>query len=178
MRGGAVILAAAIVMAPLGARGADLVVWWERAQYDEEDQAVREIVAAFEQETGKEVDPKLGPQEELVADLMAALEAADGRRAAERRTGMAHPVYDDLPEGSPAVGIATVLAPAKLPDGPRPVITWIHGTTGVLQKCMPSLMTAPLARPLHRHPGVRRDHRPRLGRPTTRFPAWMVRTPT
>jgi hypothetical protein len=108
----------------------------EKARYDEEDQAGREIVAAFEQETGKEVEPKLGPQEELVADLMAA--------AAERLTAMAHPVYDDLPEGSPAVGIATVLTPAKLPDGPRPVITWVNGTAGALQKCMPSLVTAPL----------------------------------
>jgi ABC-type glycerol-3-phosphate transport system substrate-binding protein len=61
MRGRAVVLAAAIVMAPLGAWGADLVVWWEKGQYDEEDQAVREIVAAFEQETGKEVEPQLGP---------------------------------------------------------------------------------------------------------------------
>ena len=26
------LLAAAIVMAPLGARGADLVVWWEKGQ--------------------------------------------------------------------------------------------------------------------------------------------------
>jgi hypothetical protein len=42
MRGRAVVLAAAIAMAPLGARAADLVVWWEKGQYDEEDQAVRE----------------------------------------------------------------------------------------------------------------------------------------
>src|SRR5438874_547517 len=28
-------------------------------------------------------------------------------------------------------------------DAPRPVIAWQHGTTGLLQKCMPSLMSAP-----------------------------------
>ena len=67
-----------LTMAPLGARAADLVVWWEEGQYAEEDEAVREIVAAFEQETGKQVELVLGPQEELVADLVAALEA--GRR--------------------------------------------------------------------------------------------------
>jgi hypothetical protein len=36
MRSRAVILAVAIVMAPLGARGADLVVWWEEGFYAEE----------------------------------------------------------------------------------------------------------------------------------------------
>ena len=65
-------------MAPLGAQAADLVVWWEEGQAAEEDEAVREIVAAFEQESGKQVELVLGPQEELVADLVAALEA--GRR--------------------------------------------------------------------------------------------------
>jgi pimeloyl-ACP methyl ester carboxylesterase len=38
-----------------------------------------------------------------------------------------------------------VFAPLHLPPGPRPVITWEHGTTGVLQKCMPSLLSAPTA---------------------------------
>ena len=43
-------------MAPLGAQAADLVVWWEKGYYAQEDEAVREIVAAFEQETGKQVE--------------------------------------------------------------------------------------------------------------------------
>jgi len=67
-----------LILAPLSARGADLVVWWEKGQAAEEDEAVAEIIAAFEQETGKQVDLVLGPQEELVADLEAALQA--GRR--------------------------------------------------------------------------------------------------
>ena len=62
-------------MAPLGAQAADLVVWWEEGQAAEEDEAVREIIAAFEQDSGKQVELVLGPQEELVADLAAALEA-------------------------------------------------------------------------------------------------------
>ena len=75
MDGRAAVLAALPVTAPLGAKAADLVVWWEEGQAAEEDEAVREIVAAFEQETGKQVELVLGVQEELVADLVAALEA-------------------------------------------------------------------------------------------------------
>jgi hypothetical protein len=56
MRGRAVVLAAAIVMAPLGARGADLMAWWNEGYYAEEDAAIREIIAAFERETGKKVE--------------------------------------------------------------------------------------------------------------------------
>ena len=70
MRARAVALAVAIVLASLSARGADLVVWWEEGVYPEEDEAVREIIAAFEQDSGKQVDLVLGPQEELLADLV------------------------------------------------------------------------------------------------------------
>ncbi len=44
---------------------------------------------------------------------------------------------------TPATAVATVFAPVNMPPGPRPVITWEHGTTGVLQKCMPSLASVP-----------------------------------
>ena len=43
-------------MVPLGARAADLVVWWEKGVLPQEDAAVTEIIAAFEQETGKQVE--------------------------------------------------------------------------------------------------------------------------
>ncbi len=56
MRKQAVLVALALVLAPLGAQAADLVVWWEKGYYAEEDEAVREIIAAFEQETGKQVE--------------------------------------------------------------------------------------------------------------------------
>lgn len=46
---------------------------------------------------------------------------------------------------TPATAVATVFAPVQMPAGPRPVITWEHGTTGLLQKCMPSLISAPTA---------------------------------
>jgi multiple sugar transport system substrate-binding protein len=73
------VLAAALVCAPLGARAADLVVWWEEGQAAEEDEAVQEIIAAFEQNTGNQVELVLRPQEELEADLVAVVEA--GRRS-------------------------------------------------------------------------------------------------
>jgi multiple sugar transport system substrate-binding protein len=52
MRAHAIVFAAALLMLPLGARGADLVVWWEKGYYPQEDEAVREIIAAFEQASG------------------------------------------------------------------------------------------------------------------------------
>lgn len=44
---------------------------------------------------------------------------------------------------TPATAVATVFAPAAPPPGPRPVIAWAHGTTGLRQRCMPSLASSP-----------------------------------
>jgi pimeloyl-ACP methyl ester carboxylesterase len=46
-------------------------------------------------------------------------------------------------DNTPATAVATVFAPIDPPAGPRPVIAWEHATTGLLQKCMPSLLSAP-----------------------------------
>jgi pimeloyl-ACP methyl ester carboxylesterase len=46
---------------------------------------------------------------------------------------------------TPATAVATVFAPIDSLAGPRPVIAWEHGTTGLLQKCMPSVFSAPSA---------------------------------
>src|SRR5690349_14867090 len=56
MRVRAVLLAAALVLAPLGARAADLVVWWDKAFYPEEDQALAELTRAFEAKTGLKIE--------------------------------------------------------------------------------------------------------------------------
>jgi pimeloyl-ACP methyl ester carboxylesterase len=42
-----------------------------------------------------------------------------------------------------ATAVAVVIAPIHPPSGPRPVIMWEHATFGVLQKCMPSLLSEP-----------------------------------
>jgi pimeloyl-ACP methyl ester carboxylesterase len=48
-------------------------------------------------------------------------------------------------DNTPATAVATVFAPTDPLAGPRPVIAWEHGTTGLLQKCMPSLFSTPSA---------------------------------
>jgi uncharacterized membrane protein HdeD (DUF308 family) len=45
--------------------------------------------------------------------------------------------------GVPAVASAIVLAATDIPTGPRPVVAWAHGTTGVARGCAPSLLTDP-----------------------------------
>jgi multiple sugar transport system substrate-binding protein len=75
MRIEAVILAAALATAPLGTRAADLVVWWEKGFYPQEDEAVREIIAAFEQGSGKQVELVQPTQNEMVDQAPAAVEA-------------------------------------------------------------------------------------------------------
>jgi multiple sugar transport system substrate-binding protein len=85
-----VLLGAAIMMAPLGAKAADLVVWWEKGFYPQEDEAVAEIIAAFEQDAGKQVELTFYSQAELPDVIAAALEAgrppdfAFGTRIADR----------------------------------------------------------------------------------------------
>jgi multiple sugar transport system substrate-binding protein len=71
----AVFFAAAIVVAPLGSEAADLVVWWEKGFYPQEDEALAEIVAAFEQETGKQVELAFYETAEGPDKILAALEA-------------------------------------------------------------------------------------------------------
>jgi multiple sugar transport system substrate-binding protein len=77
MHRGAIVLAAALAMAPLGAQAADLVVWWEKGFYLQEDAAVAEIVAAFEQETGKQVELVQPEQNEIFDKAQAAIVAGN-----------------------------------------------------------------------------------------------------
>ena len=45
-------------------------------------------------------------------------------------------------DNTPAIAVATVFSPTGSSTSPRPVVAWEHGTTGLLQKCMPSLLSA------------------------------------
>src|SRR5215468_8014466 len=45
-------------------------------------------------------------------------------------------------DNTPATAVAIVFAPTDSSTGRRPVIAWEHATTGLLQKCMPSLLSA------------------------------------
>jgi multiple sugar transport system substrate-binding protein len=71
----ALVLAAALILAPLGAQAADLVVWWEEGSYPQEDEAVREIVATFEQDSGKQIELIQPEQYAMNDELRAALES-------------------------------------------------------------------------------------------------------
>lgn len=44
-------------------------------------------------------------------------------------------------DGRPATAVATVLAPAKPAPGASPVVMVFHGSAGIAQSCMPSLLT-------------------------------------
>jgi multiple sugar transport system substrate-binding protein len=75
MRGAAVVLTLALALAPPGARGADLVVWWEKGFYPQADEAVREIVGEFEQQTGKQVELVQPAEDEIMTLAASALQA-------------------------------------------------------------------------------------------------------
>jgi multiple sugar transport system substrate-binding protein len=77
MRGRASVVAACLVLVPVAAKCADLVVWWEKGFYPQEDQALREIVAAFEHKTGKQVELDFYPQAELPGKIVAAFDAGE-----------------------------------------------------------------------------------------------------
>ena len=62
----AIIVAMALMMALLSARGADLVVWWDKGYYAQEEAAARDPSAAFEQKTGSQVELAFHEQREAV----------------------------------------------------------------------------------------------------------------
>jgi multiple sugar transport system substrate-binding protein len=73
MRVRAILLTAALALVPLNVQAADLVVWWEEGFYPEEDQAARELVQAFEAETGRNVELVFQPYLEGPSKAEAAL---------------------------------------------------------------------------------------------------------
>src|SRR3954452_2819562 len=76
MRVRAILLAAVLILAPLAARAADLVVWWEEGYNPEEDQAAREVVTAFEHKTGERVEFVQYSQDDMPTRTLAAIEAS------------------------------------------------------------------------------------------------------
>ena len=70
-----VLLASTLLFTPLGAQAADLLVSWQKAYHAQEDKAIEEVIAAFEQESGKQVELSIVPMMEQPATIEAALEA-------------------------------------------------------------------------------------------------------
>ena len=75
MRSRAIALAAVLMMAPASAGAADLVVWWQESAYPEEGEALADVIAAFEQTNGKEVEVAFYGETELPTKIVSALEA-------------------------------------------------------------------------------------------------------
>jgi multiple sugar transport system substrate-binding protein len=75
MRCRALVLAAVLLLMAPCAQAADLVVWWEKGFYAQEDEALEEIIAAFEQKTGKQVELVFHEPAEAPDKIVAALEA-------------------------------------------------------------------------------------------------------
>jgi multiple sugar transport system substrate-binding protein len=69
-----VLLLAALILAPVGAHAADLVVWWQEGTYAQEDEALRDIIAAFEQDSGKQVELSFFEENEFRDKIVAALQ--------------------------------------------------------------------------------------------------------
>jgi multiple sugar transport system substrate-binding protein len=64
-----------LTTAPLSVKATDLVLSWNKAHYAQEDEALAEVVAVFEQETGKQVEITLLPEGEQPPHIEAGLEA-------------------------------------------------------------------------------------------------------
>jgi multiple sugar transport system substrate-binding protein len=130
MRGRAVVLAAAIVMAPLGAMAADFVVWWEEGFYPQATEAVAEIGAAFEQKIGKDVEIIFQPAEEMLGRTQAALEAGqppDFSFGLVTDSGLSQWAYEDrLVDLTDAVGPLASLFDADALEAS----TLLNGRTG------------------------------------------------
>jgi multiple sugar transport system substrate-binding protein len=113
------LAAAALMLAPLGARAADLVVWWEKGYHPAEDMAVQETVAAFEAKAAAKVDLSFHVQWEMPKQVQAALDARRppdiafglwlaeyaSRWASEGRLIELTPVVTSLPIGFDADGL-------------------------------------------------------------------------
>jgi multiple sugar transport system substrate-binding protein len=69
------LAASALLLAPLGVRAADLVIWWDKPFYAQEDDALREVITAFEQRSGKRVELDHLELTEFEEKLPAAIEA-------------------------------------------------------------------------------------------------------
>jgi multiple sugar transport system substrate-binding protein len=124
-----IALATLLAIAPLSARGADLVVWWERTHYAQADDAVREIVEVFEQETGKQVE-LVQPKDEIMVKAMAAVQAGappDFLYSEAIDVGVARWTHDDqLVDLGDALGPVLDLFDADALD----VATEVNGKTG------------------------------------------------
>jgi multiple sugar transport system substrate-binding protein len=124
------VACAALIIPSLSAEAADLVVWWEKGFYAQADEAVAEIVAAFEQQTGKQVELVQPAQNEVFDSVQTALAAGqppDFLYSTVSDNWAAQWTYDDrLVDLEDAIGPVLDLFDADAID----VSTLLNGKTG------------------------------------------------
>ena len=79
--------AAAVVKARSAKAAGVIQVWWTQGYYQAEDQALKDLVARFEKETGQKVDLQIHTGSDLITKLIAAVQVGDVPDAVQSVTG-------------------------------------------------------------------------------------------
>jgi len=102
------------------------------------------VVSVWMNRGGPVVDAFYDPPAEIPAAPGALLRAEPMSRAIPTGAQAWRILYTTTrADNEPALASALVVAAASPPAGPRPVIAWTHGTTGVNRSCAPSLLKDP-----------------------------------
>ena len=71
-------LGAAAALGPRSAKAAGTIqVWWSQGFYEQEDKALKDLVATFEKESGTKVDLQIMNGPDLITKMIAALQVGD-----------------------------------------------------------------------------------------------------
>jgi multiple sugar transport system substrate-binding protein len=112
------LLASALLVTPLAAKGADLTVWWEKGFYPREDQALKELVAAFESAHSLKVELVQPSQQDLPEQVRAALKAGTPPDLA--RGGLEGEIPNWAEDGT-LVDLSEIIEPLKGQFYPEPL---------------------------------------------------------
>jgi multiple sugar transport system substrate-binding protein len=120
----------ALVALPLPVLAADLTIAWEEGFYPEEDKAVEALVAAYEQETGQDVELTFYPQDDVANEMLAALDAGTPPDLLVSLAGaniLARWAYDDV-----LADLSDVLGPieGQFYPGVLDYVRLLNGETG------------------------------------------------
>ena len=81
-------LGVAAALRPRSSKAAGTIsVWWTQGFYEQEDKALKDLVAVFEKETGTKVDLQVSTGSDLITKLIAALQVGDVPDVVQSVTG-------------------------------------------------------------------------------------------
>jgi multiple sugar transport system substrate-binding protein len=109
---------------------ADLTIAWEKGFYPEEDKAIEAVVAAYEQASGKDVELTFYPEQEILDEMIATLDAGTPPDVL-----LSLPVGSYLPKWSlddKLADLSDVLGPLEdqFYPGPLDSVRLVNGRTG------------------------------------------------